>query len=141
MKRKTWLILLAVIAVLVVLALLNFGKVMDLGMLLTGGMKHKDPTKEAAAFTLTADAFSGEFKANKDAATAKYMDKTILVSGKVTDVQAPTISLGNVACTLDSAHLDKLATLKAGDEVKIQGQFVGYNDLLDELDLSKCGIK
>lgn len=141
MKRKTWLIILGVIAVIVVIALLNFGKVMDLGMALTGGMKHKDPTKEAAAFTLNADAFSNEFKTNKEAASTKYVDKTVMLTGKITDIQSPVISLGNIACTIDSAHIDKVAALKVGDDVNIQGQFVGYNDLLEELDMSKCGIK
>lgn len=141
MKRKTWLIILGIIVVLIVVALLNFGKVMDLGMAMTGGMEHKDPTKEAAAFTLGADQLAAEFVANKEAANTKYMDKTILVNGKITDVQLPIITLGKVACTLDSAHMGNASSLAVGSDVKIQGQFVGYNDLLEEIDLSKCGIK
>lgn len=141
MKKKTWLIILGIIVVLVVVALLNFGKLMDLGMAATGGMKHKDPTKETAAFTISTDALAAEFAANKDAANAKYMDKTVLLNGKISDIQLPIITLGSVACTLDSAEATKAATLKVGDDVKIQGQFVGYNELLEALDFSKCGIK
>ena len=140
MKRRTWFILLG-IAVAVGAYLLLTGKFMDIGMAMTGGMEHKDPTKEAAAFTLTSDALASEFAANNEASNTKYMGKVILVSGKVTDVQLPIVTLDKVACTLDSAQLDKAAALKPGDEVKIQGEFVGYNDLMEEIDLSKCGIK
>jgi hypothetical protein len=147
MKRKTWLIILGIIVLAGVIIQFSYdggvvGLGMDFGMLVTGGKEHKDPTKEAAAFTVTADDLANEFAANKDAANAKYMDKTILVTGKITDsVQLPTISLGKVVCTIDSAHLEHAASLAAGQDVKIQGQFVGYNDLLEEIDISKCGIK
>lgn len=117
-----------------------FGNIMDLAMH-TVDIKRTDYAKEQAAFTVTSEALSTEFKTNKDAANAKYINKAILLNGKITDIQAPIISLGNIACTLDSTQAAKAATLKVGDEVKIQGQFVGYNDLLDELDFSQCGIK
>lgn len=142
MKRKN--IIVVVVLVLIaagVYAYFNFGQLMDLGMKMTSGMKHRDPASEKAAFIVTAEAFSKEFASNREAANTKYLDKTVLLEGNITDVQPGTVSLGNIVCTLDSAQAAKTEALKAGEPIKIQGLFVGYNELMEELDLSNCGVK
>lgn len=42
---------------------------------------------------------------------------------------------------MDSTSLPKLATLKSGDLVKIQGRFTSYNDLMEEIMMVKCVFK
>lgn len=141
MKRKRILLIVALLAVVIgVLALTNFGKIMDWAMK-NVDIERKDFKTEQAAFTISADALSAEFKTNMTAANEKYINKAVLLNGKITDIQSPIISIGNIACTMDSTQLEKLSTLKVGDEVKVQGQFVGYNELLEELDFSQCGLK
>lgn len=141
MKRKRILLIVALLVVVLgVLALTNFGKIMDWAMK-NVDIERKDFKTEQAAFTISADALSAEFKTNMTAANEKYINKAVLLKGKITDIQSPIISIGNIACTMDSTQLEKLSTLKVGDEVKVQGQFVGYNELLEELDFSQCGLK
>ncbi len=102
---------------------------------------HRNIAKEKAAFTLTADQFSEEFKTNTATATAKYIDKAILLEGAITQIEGFTISFNNVACNIDSSQVNKLSLVKTGDKVKIQGQVVGYNDLMEEIALAQCVFK
>jgi hypothetical protein len=102
---------------------------------------HRNIASEKAAFTLTADQLSKEFKDNTAGATTKYINKAVLLEGSVTEVQGITISFNNIACNIDSTDLAKIATIKVGDKVKLQGLVVGYNDLLDEIGLAQCAFK
>lgn len=140
-KKKILLIALAVIVAFGIWGYFNFGKLMDLGMRLTSGMKHRDPATEKAAYTLTAQDLSNQFKTDTAAANKKYINQSILVDGSVTAIEDKTVSLDNVACTIDSTEAVKLATIKVGDKVKLQGLVVGYNDLLEEISISQCRFK
>jgi hypothetical protein len=102
---------------------------------------HRNIATEKAAFTLTADALSKAFKDNNADATKKFIDKAVLIEGNVTDIQGITISFNNVACNIDSTEISKAASIKVGDKIKLQGQVVTYNELMDEVDLSKCAFK
>jgi tRNA_anti-like len=92
-------------------------------------------------FTLTTSALSQEFKANNAEATKKYIDKALLLEGTITAIDGITVSFDNVACNVDSTQLEKLPTLKVGASAKLQGRLTGYNDLLEEIDMSQCVFK
>lgn len=142
MKKKTIIIsAVVIIAAIGVFAYFNFGKIMDLGMKLTASMKHRDPSKEKAAFTLSADDLYGAYKANAEDAKKKYLNQAILVEGSVSNIQDNNISINNVACNVDSTEISRIKEIKVGDKVKLQGVVVGYNELMDEIDLSQCTFK
>jgi len=102
---------------------------------------HKDYGNVKPEFTLSSEQLLQEFKTNTQAATTKYIDKPILIDGAISEVSDYTLNLSSVACTVDSSQSVKLGTIKVGDKVKIQGQVVGYNDLMEEVTLSKCVFK
>jgi len=145
MKKKILYSLLAIIIILGVWVAIYPQKalqtVVDFGMWMTSSMKHRDPSKEKPKFELTADAFSKEFKDNAAEATKKYINQAVLLEGNVTTVSGVTVSLNNIACNIDSTEVNKIKDIKVGAKMKIQGLVVGYNDIMDEVDLAQCTIK
>lgn len=102
---------------------------------------HKDYGNVKPAFTLSSEQLLQEFKSNTQAATAKYIDKPVLIDGAISEIADYTINFSSIACTVDSSQSSKLGTIKVGDKIKVQGQVVGYNDLMEEVTLSKCVFK
>lgn len=145
MKKKILLVIVALIVVFGIWAAFNKEKVtqgiVDMGMALTSSVKHRNPSSEKAKFESTTDAFSKEFKDNATAANKKYINQAVLLEGNVTNVSGVTISLNNIACNIDSSEVAKLKDLKVGSKIKVQGLVVGYNDLMEEVDLAQCTIK
>lgn len=101
---------------------------------------HRDVGAEKPQYTLTSQALSDAFK-NDTAALAKYVDKAILVEGAVTGIEGKHVSLGNIICSMDSVNALKLGSMKAGDQVKIQGRLTSYNDLMEEIMFDNCVFK
>ena len=115
--------------------------VVDMGMALTSSMKHRNPSLEKAKFELTADAFAKSFKDNPAEATKKYINQAVLIEGEITTIAGVTVSFNNIACNIDSSQANKIKDLKPGSKIKLQGLVVGYNDLMEEVDLAQCSIK
>ena len=145
MKKKIIYTIIAIIVIAGIWVAFNREKatqaVVDLGMALTSSMKHRDPSAEKAKFELKAEAFSKDFKDNAGEANKKYINQAVLLEGNVTNISGVTVSLNNIACNIDSAEIVKLKDLKVGTAIKIQGLVVGYNDLMDEVDLAQCKLK
>jgi hypothetical protein len=141
MKKKLIITAIVIIAAIGTYAYFNFGQIMDLGMKLTASMKHRDPSKEKAAFTLSADSLYGAYKTDAENAKKKYLNQAVLVEGNVSAIQDNNVSLNNVACNIDSTEMSKIKEIKVGDKVKLQGVVVGYNELMDEIDISQCTFK
>jgi len=127
MKRKTFIIAAILLIAIVVVGYNIIYK------------DHRDIKTEEAEFTLTASQLSGEFSANESAATAKYADKTISVSGMVTafDKVSGTLTLDEI---LSATLLDKNANVPIKSPVKIKGRLVGYDDLLGELKMDQVTL-
>jgi hypothetical protein len=101
---------------------------------------HRDVSTEKPSYTLTSQALSDAFKSDT-AAYKKYADQAILVEGAVTAIEGKHLSLGNIICSMDSASQAKLVTVKTGDQVKVQGRFTSYNDLMEEIMMDQCVFK
>ena len=145
MKKKIIYAILAVILLVGIWVALNpqraLQTVVDFGMWATSWKKARNPSTEKATFELTADAFAKEFKANATEANKKYINQAVLLEGDVTAVSGVTLSLGNVACNMDSTQIAKVKDVKVGSKIKVQGLVVGYNDLMEEISLAQCTIK
>jgi hypothetical protein len=100
---------------------------------------HRDIKTEEAEFTLTAASLSSEFLADETKATAKYADKTLVVTGKVTslDKASGTVTIDEI---LSATMLDKTANVAEQSQVKVKGRFVGYDDLLGELKMDQVTL-
>lgn len=101
--------------------------------------EHRDISSEEAEFTLTATALLNEFTSNESQANAKYADKTIVVSGKVTAVDAAsgTVTIDEI---LSATLKDKTQQPAGQSTVTVKGRFVGYDDLLGELKMDQVTI-
>lgn len=102
---------------------------------------HRDIASESAEFSMTTSQLLSEFKTDGTKANSKYADKTITISGKITDVEAEANSIsidGKLSATFSAA--DAAKSLKVGDAVAVKGRFVGYDDLLEELKLDQSSI-
>jgi hypothetical protein len=127
MKKK---ILIISALILVVIAVVGYNIIYK---------EHRDIKTEQVEFTLTAGKLFNEFSANESQATAKYADKTIAVTGKVTSVDkaSGTVSIDEI---LSATMLDKTGDVPQKQQVKIKGRFVGYDDLLGELKMDQVTL-
>jgi protoporphyrinogen oxidase len=101
---------------------------------------HRNVGAEKAAYTLSATELSGAFK-NDTTAQVKYIDKAILINGTVTAVEGTHISFDNIICNMSASETSRLAGIKAGQEIKVQGRLTTYNDLMEEIMLDQCVFK
>lgn len=97
---------------------------------------HRDTASETAAYSLQASGLFQEYETDEAAANQKYLDKLILVAGKVSGVttaddSTTTLSLQTddplfvVSCQLLPREKEKLAGITAGQEIKVKGICTG----------------
>ena len=127
MRKKGLVIVLAVIAVGIFVGYKYIYK------------DHRDIATEEAEFTMAVADIQKEFTANDSLANAKYADKTIVISGKVTAVDAASNTV-TVDEKLSATMKDKAPEIKPQQQVKIKGRFVGYDDLLEELKMDQVTL-
>ena len=97
----------------------------------------RDLATEDALFTVTSKDITAEFTANVPAATKKYSDKAIAISGVVTAVIDSIVTIDNtIICNFKTPD----TTIKNEQNVTIKGRLVGFDDLMGELKLDQCSI-
>lgn len=101
---------------------------------------HRDVGAEKPAFTVTSEQLSSAFSSDPNAMTT-YIDKAILIEGTVTAVDATNLSIGNIICNFEEAHVASLKNVTIGKKIKVQGRVSTYNDLMDEIVIDKTVIK
>jgi hypothetical protein len=109
-------------------------------------LKHTDMSKAKPDFIITSTALQKEFEDNETAASAKYINKILEITGTISSVAKAdsnnlNISLNtgseisSVICTL--SVFGDISALKEGDEITIRGECSGF--LMDVL-LNNCAI-
>ena len=99
---------------------------------------HRDIASEDAVFSKTVSEVFQEFTANDSLANKTYLDKTISVKGKITN-----IDIANKIITVDE-KLSARFTNKIHDNIKLQdsitlkGRLIGFDDLLEEIQMDQC---
>ena len=146
MKNKTVLFIVIFIAV----------SVIGLGI---GYYLYQKPVKnfaesEAEVIIQAAELYN-KFVSNEAKAISEFVseDKTIKVKGKVLDVEEnpdgqAVVFLdvndpdGDISCTIIEADSPGAVEYMSGDEITIQGQCTGYQELINkEVIMIRCGIK
>ncbi|NND63258.1 MAG: hypothetical protein HKN48_08700 [Flavobacteriaceae bacterium] len=95
---------------------------------------HRDITNETAIIQIEAKDLRQKFVDN---ASEEILNKTITVSGKITQIEGNTITLD------DAVQSDMLALPKAlthGTEVSVKGRCIGYDDLFEIVKLDQSSI-
>ena len=111
-------------------------------------MPRRNLSKENAIYTLEAKQLISDFKNNETSATAKYLDKAIIVSGEIKSIrtldnQSLVYSLEDamegISCSVDSADISKYTTklsqFKIGTKVSFKGRCSG---MLMDIQVINC---
>jgi hypothetical protein len=109
-------------------------------------LKHTDMAKARPDFIISASALQNEFDLDESAASKKYINKILEVTGTISSVEPSsndvfniTLSTGNelssVICTFPSI-IDP-SKYKAGNEITLRGECSGF--LMDVL-LNNCAV-
>lgn len=95
----------------------------------------RDIQTEKAAFIVSSSAISEEFVSSVELANKKYLEKTVEVSGKVTDVENQNVIIDN---SINCSFSQSVNLPEKGQTVIVKGRVVGFDDLLEELKLDQC---
>ncbi len=99
---------------------------------------HRNISAENPEFSLASSTIQKEFLENPIASEKKYLNKTVIIKGNVSDSDKNEITLNLIVfCQL----IDSLTTSLPNDsEIKIKGRVIGYDDLLEQVKLDQCTI-
>ena len=98
----------------------------------------RNVSEEAPAHTLTADELVYQYTGNQEKANTDYLDKTIQITGVVTQVTDSVVTLNSVIVCC----FDKKPNASANSKtVTIKGRCIGYDELFNEVKLDQCTIK
>lgn len=99
---------------------------------------HRDIAGEESAFVLTSEILVSEFQIDADEANRKYLNNTVEVTGRVSDLSDSTILLEpGVFAVFAELPIEQ----KIGNEVKIKGRCIGFDELFGEVKLDQCTLK
>ena len=102
---------------------------------------HRDISTEKVSYSVSVKAIYTSFQVNEKSANKKYLDKTIEIYGKITN-----IDLQSKIITVDEKLLARFtnsipANLKLQNSIALKGRLTGYDDLLEEIQMDQCTIK
>ena len=109
---------------------------------------HRNILEEKARYSLSVTEMNEEFLTDEDSAYKKYFDQIVELSGTATSITEKGKggydivlesqgSIANGELVQDDIHIADLMNQK----VALKGLFIGYDNLLEEIKLSKCSIK
>ncbi|MEO0046844.1 MAG: hypothetical protein RL705_2035 [Bacteroidota bacterium] len=101
---------------------------------------HRDIAAEEANFTTTVQDIYTSFTENDSLANAKYLDKTIALRGKISNIDF-TNKIITVDEKLSARFTDKLPeNIRIQDSINLKGRLVGFDDLLEEIQIDQCTV-
>ena len=93
------------------------------------------------------------FESDSASANKKYLGKILAVSGQVKSIErdgnSATVILGDkgsmssVRCSMDTTHIQEIASLKEGQGITIKGNCTGFNQdelLGSDVILNRCAV-
>lgn len=101
---------------------------------------HRDIASEEANFTTTVAEVFKSFTTNDSLANVKYLDKTVVFRGKISN-----IDFSNKIITVDEKLLARFngklpENLKLQDSIHLKGRLMGFDDLLEEIQMDQCSV-
>lgn len=101
---------------------------------------HRDIATEEANYSATVKEVFNAFTTNDSLANAKYLDKTLALRGKISN-----IDFDNKIITVDEKLSARFTTtlpenIKLQDSINLKGRLVGFDDLLEEIQMDQCTI-
>ncbi len=100
---------------------------------------HRDIQTEQTDFKLTSRTLKASFLNSTAQSEAKFLNKTIEISGSITELNKEDITLDNsVFCSFQKAIANPSIMLKS--RTKVKGRVIGFDDLLEQVKLDQCTI-
>lgn len=98
----------------------------------------RDIASEVAFANLGSQTLISDFEKNDKKSTQKFLNKTLIIKGKITEISDNLIVLDDViSCVFNI----KPMAHKIGDIVVIKGKLTGFeNDILTEIKIQECSI-
>jgi flagellar basal body-associated protein FliL len=99
---------------------------------------HRDIAAEKESYAIAVTEIFKEFQSNEVTANSKYLNKTIAVSGDLSNVDVATKSIvinEKLFATFKELPPKKL---QLHTKIKIKGRFIGYDALVEELKMDQC---
>ena len=96
---------------------------------------HRNIENETAEFVMTSDEVTQLFSENSSASEQLLLNKTIEVSGLISDINNTEITIENTVFCQFTNQI-KTTALK-GSKIKIKGRFIGYDDLLEQVKIDQ----
>ncbi|WP_338378311.1 hypothetical protein [uncultured Flavobacterium sp.] len=100
---------------------------------------HRNISDEKASYTFKTNQLIEEYSRDENSANSKYLDKVIVVSGKITQVNIAEKSI-TLDEKLSGLVIDDLSNLKVDDSITIKGRFLGYDELLEEVKMDQINL-
>lgn len=98
---------------------------------------HRNIAEEEAEHVVLAEELAAGFEENRSKSEGDYLNKTILVTGKVTGMEDKSIVVDN---TVFCQFKKPIPGFAIGSTIKIKGRCIGYDDLLGQVKLDQCSI-
>lgn len=124
--KRNWI---ALIIVLIITTVIGYNYVYQ---------DHRDIENEQTEFTMSSVEINQLFSKNPTSAEQKFLNKTIEVSGLITDINSNDITIDDTVFCQFSNNLE--TSLNKNEKVKIKGRVIGYDDLLEQVKLDQCSI-
>ncbi len=95
----------------------------------------RDLASEDAAYTVNAKDITQEFATNSERANKKYLEKAVVVTGKVTEIHANQVIIDHsIVCLLQQPD----SKIKVNQSIIMKGRVVGFDDFMGEIKLDQC---
>ena len=99
---------------------------------------HRDISTEEAKFVVTSINISSQFSNNISASEKKYLNKTIEVTGIISEIDSKYLTIDDAVFCQFSQNIN--SSIKVDMEIKVKGRLIGYDDLLEQVKLDNCTI-
>lgn len=99
---------------------------------------HRDIKTEQAEFDVSSIELFDQFLNDPIASEQKYLNKTIEISGKLSELKETDLTLDDhIFCQFSDPIFSELET---NSPIKIKGRFIGYDDLLEQVKIDQSSI-
>ena len=99
---------------------------------------HRDIKSEQPEFVLSSIELFDQLLNDPLASEQKYLNKTIEVSGKLSELNQSDLTLDDhIFCQFSETISRELQT---NSPIKIKGRFIGYDDLLEQVKIDQSSI-
>ena len=98
---------------------------------------HRDISAETVEFSISSAALLNEFLVNEANASTKFLDKTIVVYGILTEIYNNFLAVDNkIYCKFEK----EVPKIPLNSFLKIKGRCIGFDVLLEQVKLDQCSI-